>query len=76
MLFMYTRREPVSNHRIAVVKDCEDYETISKAFAIGRTFKNFATPYLLKCQPFPYLSAGVKVYHFSEETTSIWHHIS
>eukprot|EP00731_Ephydatia_muelleri_P031483 Em0022g997a len=38
------------NHTIAVVKGCEDYETISKAFVIGRTFKSFATPYLLKCQ--------------------------
>ncbi|KAL5510507.1 hypothetical protein EMCRGX_G006065 [Ephydatia muelleri] len=38
------------NHTRAAVKGCEDYETISKAFAIGRTFKSFATPYLLKCQ--------------------------
>ncbi|KAL5488671.1 hypothetical protein EMCRGX_G017648 [Ephydatia muelleri] len=38
------------NHTRAAVKGCEDYETISKAFVIGRTFKSFATPYLLKCQ--------------------------
>eukprot|EP00731_Ephydatia_muelleri_P035269 Em0110g11a len=38
------------NHTRAAVKGCEDYETITKAFVIGRTFKSFATPYLLKCQ--------------------------
>ncbi|KAL5474608.1 hypothetical protein EMCRGX_G026580 [Ephydatia muelleri] len=38
------------NHTRAAIKGCEDYETISKAFGIGRTFKSFATPYLLKCQ--------------------------
>ncbi|KAL5494125.1 hypothetical protein EMCRGX_G015402 [Ephydatia muelleri] len=38
------------NHTRAAVKGCEDYETISNTFVIGRTFKSFATPYLLKCQ--------------------------
>eukprot|EP00731_Ephydatia_muelleri_P019339 Em0012g164a len=48
LVFLYL--SPSSNHTRAAVKGCEDYETISKAFVIGRTFKSFATPYLLKCQ--------------------------